>query len=476
LTIHAITDVTLRVAVIEALANLVEGDPEEALLWLGDFLLDNLMVRLTARQLWDFLRSKGFPPRSGSDPALCERVRDLTDRYVTGVERTRPTNLPIVARAEIDTVVQALTTSGGPRVVAVTGQPGSGKSTIVAAVCARLTELGVVVGPLRLDIADDAWTAEGLGTQADIGFGGPPARIVARAAVGEQAVLVIDQLDALSVLAGRGETVLDGVREMLEQARAIENLRVLVACRSHDLKHDRQLRQLLHRDDMFDGGDSQTNEIVAVSVGDLSLDQVRETLQRIGLAPAAASAKLLTLLTNTFNLSLLASIVQDAQLRDELQAVDLAAVHAQLDLLTEYHRRRSRQLRQTLGADVYAGVVFRIARLLSGSGHLSIARTAVEDVPDTVDALMHEGVLATDGGRLRFFHEAYFDYVFALQHVQAGRTAADLVRDDPQDLLRRGQVRAVLALKRQQGVRRTSPIFKQSSTGSWFDPIYGLRF
>lgn len=58
--------------------------------------------------------------------------------------------------------------------------------------------------------------------------------------------------------------------------------------------------------------------------------------------------------------------------------------------------------------------------------------------------------LAADGGRLRFFHEAYFDYVFALQHVQAGRTAADLVRADPQDLLRRGQVRAVLALERQQ--------------------------
>lgn len=326
LTVETIGDVTLWVVVIEALASVVEGDPKEALLWLGDFLLEHLMVRLTARQLWDFLRSKGFPPRSGFDPALSERAR-------------------------------------------------RGKSTIVAAVCARLPELGVVVGPLRLDNADDAWTAESLGVQPGIGFGGPPARVLARAAAGEQAVLVVDQLDALSALAGRGETVLDGVREMLEQARATENLRVLVACRSHDLNHDRRLRQLLQQKGTFDGGDPQS-DLAEVPVGAPSLDQVREALGQIGLAPGAAPARLLGLLTNTFNLSLLASVVQDAKQHDELQAVDLARLHAQLDLLAEYHHRRRRRLRQTLGGDVYATVVFRIAQLLSDSGHLSIARTA----------------------------------------------------------------------------------------------------
>ncbi len=451
MTVRTVDDVTLRVAVIEALASLVKGDPEEALLWLGDFLLDHLMVPLTARQLWDFLRSKGFSPREGLDPALSERMRGLTNRYVNGVERARPTNLPIVARGEVDTVLAALTASDGPRVVAVTGKPGSGKSTVVAAVCTRLTALGVVVGPLRLDIADDAWTADGLGTQADIGFGGPPGRILARAAAGERAVLVVDQLDALSVLAGRGETVVDSVQEMLEQARAIEPVRVLVACRSHDLTYDRRLRRLLHHDGTSDGADPPTDDLIEVPVGDLTVEQVHEALQRIGFAPDAAPARLMPLLTNTFNLGLLASIVQDAQLRGDLPAVDLAAIHAQQDLLAAYHRGRSRRLRQTLGGDGYAAAVFRIARMLSDAGRLSTSRTAVADTPDTIDALIHEGVLAADGERLRFFHEAYFDYVFALQHVQAGRTAADLVRGDPQDLLRRGQVRAVLGLERPLG-------------------------
>lgn len=449
LTVETISDRTLRTVAIEALASVVDGDPEDALLWLGDFLLDHLRVRLTARQLWDFLHSKGFPPRSGFNPAFSERARCLTERYVHGVVLTRPVDLPLLTRPEVDTVVQTLTAPGGLRVVAVTGPPGSGKSTIVAAACARLTELGVVVGPLRLDNARDARTAESLGTQESIGFGGSPARILARAAAGEQAVLVVDQLDALSVLAGRGEMVLGGVREMLEQARATKDLRVLVACRSHDFKHDRQLRQLLQRQGTFDGRDAQTSDLVEIPVGALSLDRVREALLQIGLAPDAAPARLLKLLTNAFNLSLLASIVQDAKQHDE--AVNLARLHAQLDLLVEYHRSRGRRLRQALGGDVYATAVFHIARLVSNSGHVSIARTDVADMPDTVDALVYEGVLATDGEQLRFFHEAYFDYVFALQHVQAGRTAADLVRDDAQDLLRRGQVRAVLALERPQG-------------------------
>ena len=242
LTVHTMDEASLHFAVIEALAAAMDGDPDTALSLLGAFVVNHLMERLTARQIWDFLREKGFSPRTGSDPALSERVRELTDRYVRGVQ-ARPERLPLLPRAEVDHVVQALIAPDGPRTVAVIGPPGGGKSTVVASVCERLTELGVVVGPMRLDVAAEAATAESLGGQEDIGFGGPPGRILGRAAAGEFAVLIVDQLDAMSALSGRGEPVLDGVRETLEQARAIPSVRVVVACRSHDLKYDRRLRR-----------------------------------------------------------------------------------------------------------------------------------------------------------------------------------------------------------------------------------------
>src|ERR1019366_6697176 len=387
LTVHGIEEATLRVTVVEYLAAQLTGDPKEALLRLADFVIDNLMVRLTSRQLWDFLRSAGFSLREGQDLALSERVRALNDRYVAGVERARPTNLPILARPEVDQIVQAVTTPGGPRVVAVTGPPGSGKSTALALVCMRLAELGVVVGPLRLDAADEAWTAEDLGTQAGIGFGGSPARVLARAAGGESAVLVIDQLDALSVLAGRGETVLDSVQDMLAQAQATGNLRLLIACRTHDLAHDRRLRQLVAKRGQS-SSDDEPPDVLEVVVGDLDAQQVRDALGALGILLADMSPRLQSLLAKAFNLSLVANIVQDVP-GVPAEKFDLASVRTRLDLLAAYDRRLGRRLLPTLGANGYVKAVSHIARLLSDSGRLSLPRSAVTDIPDAIDALLH---------------------------------------------------------------------------------------
>jgi hypothetical protein len=448
LTVRTMDEGSLYFAVIEALAAAMDGDPDTALSLLGAFVVNHLMERLTARQIWDFLREKGISPRTGSDPALSERVRELTDRYVRGVQQARPPRLPLLPRAEVDRVVQALTAPGGPRTVAVTGPPGGGKSTVVASVCERLTGLGVVVGPMRLDVAAEAATAESLGGQEDIGFGGPPGRILGRAAAGELAVLMVDQLDAMSALSGRGEPVLEGVRETLGQARAIPSVRVVVACRSHDLKYDRRLRRLLTGEPAT-GDNGGSKSFAEVPVGELSPELVHHAVGVLGL-PGELSPPLVTLLGNAFNLSLLADVVSDASARGELAGLDLRSFRTRMDLLAEYHRRAERRLQPTLGLNQYAQAVFRIARQLSDSGRLSLTQNELADMAGTVEVLLHEGVLAASGRRLRFFHEAYFDYVFALQHLQAGRTSSDLLRDDPQDVLRRGQVRAVLSLEREQ--------------------------
>jgi hypothetical protein len=448
LTVHTMDEASLHFAVIEALAAAMDRDPDTALSLLGAFVVNHLMERLTARQVWDFLREKGFSPRTGSDPALSERVGELTNRYVRGVQQARPERLPLLPRAEVDRVVQALTAPDGPRTVAVIGPSGGGKSTVVASVCERLTGLGVVVGPMRLDVAAEAATAESLGRQEDIGFGGPPGRILGRAAAGEPAVLIVDQLDAVSALSGRGEPVLDGFRETLEQARAIPTVRVVVACRSHDLKYDRRLRRLLTAEPAT-GDNGGPESFAEVHIGDLSPEQVRQAVGLLGL-PEEIPPPLVTLLGNAFNLSLLADVVSDASARGELADLDLRTFRTRMNLLAEYHRRVDRRLQPTLGLSQYTQAVFRIARQLGDSGQRSLTQNAVADIAGTVDVLLHEGVLAASGRRLRFFHEAYFDYVFALQHLQAGRTSSDLLQDDPQDVLRRGQVRAVLSLEREQ--------------------------
>ena len=217
---HGITDHALRAAATDALRTEVTGDPYDALLFLGDLLTDRLSTRLTAQDLWTALQEKGHRPREGYDHSLFVTVQEVRHRYVERVRRDRPANLALIDRAEVDQIVKTLLDPSAGSGVVLTGRPGGGKSTVLAEVCARLADAGVVVGPLRLDLPTPSHTARELGSQEAVGFGGAPTAVVERAAAGRAAVVVIDQLDALSRLVSVGEPVLDGVQQVVEAAQS----------------------------------------------------------------------------------------------------------------------------------------------------------------------------------------------------------------------------------------------------------------
>ncbi len=78
-----------------------------------------------------------------------------------------------------------------------------------------------------------------------LGFEEPPALILAEAAQGREAVLVIDQLDAVSTTSGRATSFLEAVACLLIEARGLGDrlrLHVVVACREFDLAFRTWLR------------------------------------------------------------------------------------------------------------------------------------------------------------------------------------------------------------------------------------------
>jgi hypothetical protein len=440
--VQAIDEETLVRHVVELLASNVEGDPRNALDILATYLVDRVHQRVTAAELWQHLRSRGHPRRPvGPDPALSETVREITERFTVQVERSRPASLPLLARAEVAQIVADLTSPDGPATVAVTGEAGAGKSSVLAAVIDALQARGVVVGAMRADTLEPARTAEELGR--DAGYPGPPARITAFAAAGRPAVLVVDQLDAVSLTGGRDQRLVGALEEVFAQARATADLRLLVACRSFDLTHDRRLRQLLARgagpadpegDERWDVG-----QVVVGALGDVQLD---EALTALGVAQSEVPGGLRQLLRNAFNLGLFASLVAEGGFTDH------ASLRTRFDLLREFEKVKRDAVRRRGLSDGYVPAVRQLAAHLSAHGRLWGPEGVLGGFADTRDALLSEGVLVREGRRLRFFHEAYFDYVFADAHVSGGGSARSLLEGDPQDLFRRAQVRSILAYER----------------------------
>ena len=71
-----------------------------------------------------------------------------------------------------------------------------------------------------------------------------PVASLQRAANERDAVLVIDQLDAISLMSGRLPNSYDAVADLIDEAMA-EGIRVIVACRLFDLENDHEFVGLL---------------------------------------------------------------------------------------------------------------------------------------------------------------------------------------------------------------------------------------
>jgi hypothetical protein len=87
-----------------------------------------------------------------------------------------------------------------------------------------------------------------------------PVAILAGLAAGEDCVLVIDQLNAVSVVSGRHPEIFDAVASMVREARAHAAMRVLLVCRSFDLENDSRLGDLRQREKTSSPGKSQEQE------------------------------------------------------------------------------------------------------------------------------------------------------------------------------------------------------------------------
>src|SRR5207253_3668663 len=125
---------------------------------------------------------------------------------------------------------------------------------------------------------------------------GSPAPVLAAIAQGQQCLLVLDQLDAVSIASGRATQLFECLEEILQEARGFPNMRVLLACRSFDLDNDHRLRQLTD-----DEGIAQ-----AVPIKELSASVVTQVVSGLGFDATNLTRRQTELFSIPLHLRLLA--------------------------------------------------------------------------------------------------------------------------------------------------------------------------
>ncbi|WP_280230629.1 ATP-binding protein [Nocardia cyriacigeorgica] len=425
---------------LEVLPYVMEGDPEAAVSVLWQRLKETAPAELDSVALWDLLKAAGHGPRGGDPIDLAGRLSRLADTYVRHAKLERPHSLAEIPRTQAAEIVAAVTSTDRPAAIMLTGAPGSGKSNVLAQVVSGLRDRGVVVGVLRLDDADPASTSEALGRQESIGFGGSPVAVIARAKAGRVGVLVVDQVDTISKLSGRGVKIRGAVADMLENLRASGDLTLIMACRTEDLAFDPDLRRLVGMD-----GSGDAEQPRQFKLSELTVAEVNSALHRIGLDASSAPPKLLELLRSPLNLGLFIDIFEGSSEGDQDA---LMATRSRMNLLDRYHQWKADRCREKLGINGFSETTLHIAARMHDDGVLSLPLNRLTLIRDSVDTLIHHGVLVRDQERVRFFHETYYEYLVALTVLNDGRNAADVLSEGTQLLSRRGLVRAILTLER----------------------------
>ena len=260
-----------------------------------------------------------------------------------------------------------------------------------------------------------------------------PIAILAGLAAGRDCLLVIEQLDAVSVVSGRRPEVFDAVAALVREARAHSNMRLLLVCRAFDMDNDPRLRDLRQQ---------EKTRATSISVGLLDPVQVKEAVAHLGLAPDRLTPGQIELLRLPLHLALLAGVTGG----DDSRSLDFVSPK---DLYDVFWRRKRTDLLPALGdQNSFEVLLYALCDAINAQQALSAPRGLLPQRYADLDRLVSAHVLVRQGSRIGFFHESFFDYVFARHFCESGKPLLEFLRSAEQDLFRRSQVRQILAYRR----------------------------
>ncbi|MEU3950683.1 hypothetical protein [Streptomyces sp. NPDC029526] len=416
----------LRRLVVSEYQLLFLGDAEVIVRQLSGYLDEHLHQRLTGSQIRSHLLTvPGVHPRLlAGDTGTLTALAGTVERFVRRVRRDRPV-FGMAARPHAEQLYEHLIAEDGPQIVVCEGGAGLGKSAVVTDVLARLTEQGWPAAAVRMDGADaSVQTARDLGTRMTLPDS--PAVLLAGVADGAPALLVIDQLDAVSTYNGRMSDAYEAVEDVLAQLSVTPNVKVLLVARTVDIDNDRRLSGLV----------ADPARTVRFPLSVLDLEQVRAVLSASGTDPDGLGPVTLELLRTPLHLSVFSRLSSSARA-------------ASYRTLQELYARYTDELREEIERQVTAvdwrGITGTLCASMSERETLQAPMALLDGFArQHIRMFESHGVLVRDGEQIGFFHETYFDFLFARAFISTGEDIHDFLANSGQYLFRRAQTRQIL--------------------------------
>lgn len=245
----------------------------------------------------------------------------------------------------------------------------------------------------------------------------------------KRVILLIDQIDALSLSLSSNRTPLRSLLKLIGQIQHIPKVRVVISCRPYDLEYDPLLDNLCVNNKW--------------ELKEFTKDQVEDILNKNN-CKEQMNDNLLRFLGNPLHLYLFLKIKPEEQLTDPLST----------DLL--YHQLWRKYVLddsvRKVNKDRLLALLDKIVVSMYERQELSLHIGGFETnfSAESQYLLTNELLLKTKSNQIQFFHQTLFDYVYARRFIEQGRNLLEVLRDQHQGLFSRAAVKSILTFLRDQ--------------------------
>jgi hypothetical protein len=323
-------------------------------------------------------------------------------------------------------------------VAVLVDRAGMGKSVVLRDVFCALENTGIVVLAIKADQQLSGVTKhEDLRTELHL----PDSveQIVGRLAVLGPVVVLIDQIDALSLSLARDQRALNVVLDLVARLRLIPGVRILLSCRTFDLNSDPKLKRI---------------EIGRrFSLVELSYEEVKDILQEVNVDFDTLSTPTQELLRIPLHLDLFVRALEGRTSRASNRR-DMHSVTSLQELYALLWRNVICKLEPgSPPVSEREEVLQLMTKRMNREQRTSVPQSILtapesEHLRQAANWLASESILTLGVTEWSFFHQTFFDYCYARQFVEGGGHLAGAILGSHQGLFERPQLIQVLSYLR----------------------------
>lgn len=320
-----------------------------------------------------------------------------------------------------DIVTWAIAPDDGEQKIGILlNHAGEGKTVVMRGVLTRLqAHDDVDTLALKADMQLSGITSPA-DLQEKLGLPCPIDTLVSSLANTNRVVVLIDQIDALSLSLTHAQTTLNFAITLIARLARIPNVRLIVSCRIFDHNTDPTLRKL-KIDKLF-------------SLPPLADVEIERVLSNYQVSLAKLSQSTVSLLRTPLHLDLFVQLLDNS--------ANITDLHS-LSTLQELYDRLWQQVIMQPPRRKNLAVIYAMVDYMWESKNIAIPETilysadADREFEYSVDRLASQGIITNSGKNRTFLHQTFFDYCFARRFVEHGGNLLETLSESPQGLFER---------------------------------------